>query len=1219
MLAGLVAALAASLVVGFAGIAWQWRLAEAEKTRADAAARHAVDEAERARFQTALTSFIQGWSRAEQGDVAEGMLWMAEALERTPEAHPEFQALVRANLPAWEKSLVRMESLIPAVEGSTLYGISPDGKKVLTRLPDLVSLQVRDAVTGRLIGRPMTHERLTSAVLSPDGRKMVSGGQDHTARLWDVATGRPIGPPMRHQHIVASVAFSPDSRRVLTGSHDQTARVWDAETGLPLGPPMTHQGPVYVARFSPDGNVIVTGSLGLGAQRWDARSGQPLGPPMHHRWAVHAVAFSPDGALLLTGSGQSEGSAQLWEAATGQPLGPPVPHQGIVCHVGFSPDGTVGLTLGAEDQRLRLWDVATGRLLGPPVRLLGSFPFFHPDGRSLVVNDDDKDISRVVTLGANGPSLRPSDRDAGIRSPQTSSTAPTPQQYAYAAFSPDGTKVVTQGMPRARLWDVATRQPVGAAITQRWAGAGPVAFSPDGTKVATVSDNLAAGTWDCLVQLSDANTGRPLAPPIHPIDTVKALAFSPDGSLLATGDFSDGVQLWDTTAGVPVGPRLPQANLVLALAFSPDGTRLAVGTTNDRGRNNSQVRLWDLTTHQPIGAPMMHRDSGSTTVVAFSPDGGMLLSVSHDGLTWRWDARTTQPIGQPIRHPTGFLGAVFRADSRAVLTGTKDGTVRLWDLRTGSPLSPPVNRPSAATALALRPDGTAFAAGYADGMTRLWDLATGRPIGPPLIHRGPVLAVAFTPDGRTLLSVDNTADIQTWTVPPPATDSTSRLLLRVQALTGMELEPGQSVRFLDRETWRGRLGEVVDRSSPGKLVRDDAEALGWHEARARTAEDSGMAFATLWHLDRLIAARPDEGTLLVRRAMVQAAAGRLETADGELARALKLGPLDPCVDLLAHRADAALASERWDLALWALRHAVAARRGDWWLYVDRAAVLDHLGRTSERDQDLKRAIEHGADSLYLARKAREAEGAGDRARAEALRDLAIDRLEARPSCHLLLELAADQLRRDRPEKAGDLLDRILKRARGHPPRPPRRRLAVAAPRQHQALPRRLREAARLVRRRTEPLEGQCGGLAMCSRLQRRRRHRGGGPAGRSGRRVCLLGSEAVDPYHAGRGPLPGRPVRGGRHSSEGSDRARRWTGAPPGLGISSDGPPGPRRIGGRPPVAPQTRRPLTGHLLGGSRTQAAPARGRSVCTSVKFDPIGTDVDSLFVMCCGRRK
>src|SRR5262249_32071275 len=194
-----------------------------------------------------------------------------------------------------------------------------------------------------------------------------------------------------------------------------------------------------------------------------------------------------------------------------------------------------------------------------------------------------------------------------------------------------------------------------------------------------------------------------------------------------------------------------------------------------------------------------------------------------------------------------------------------------------------------------------------------------------------------------------------------------------------------------------------------------------------TAEDFGMAFAALWHLNRLIAAQPDEGTLTVRRAIVQAAAGRLEAAEEDLARARKLGPLDPCVDLLEQRADAAVAFERWDLALWLLNHAIAIRPGDWWLYLERAEALVHLGRTSERDQDLDRAIEHGADSLYLARQAREAEGAGDGARAQALRDLAINRREARPSCHLLLELAADQIRRDHLEKAGDLLDRILRR------------------------------------------------------------------------------------------------------------------------------------------------------------------------------------------------
>ncbi|HEV3022816.1 MAG TPA: serine/threonine-protein kinase, partial [Pirellulales bacterium] len=195
VLASLVAALAASLLLGFMGIAWQWRraeakadeartkagLAEAEKTRADASANTAVDEANRARFQTALTSFIQGWSQAEQGDVAEGVLWMVEALKRAPEEHSEFRAMVRANLPAWEEQLVHQQYVVPYEEGTALFGFNPAGKTVLTRLPDLVTLQIRDASTGRPIGKPILHEGLTTAIFSPDGCKVLSGGQDYTA------------------------------------------------------------------------------------------------------------------------------------------------------------------------------------------------------------------------------------------------------------------------------------------------------------------------------------------------------------------------------------------------------------------------------------------------------------------------------------------------------------------------------------------------------------------------------------------------------------------------------------------------------------------------------------------------------------------------------------------------------------------------------------------------------------------------------------------------------------------------------------------------------------------------------------------------------------------------------------------------------------------------------------------------------------------------------
>src|SRR5262249_51331943 len=81
--------------------------------------------------------------------------------------------------------------------------------------------------------------------------------------------GRPLGPPLAHQGAVWAVAFSPDGKSVLTGSDDRTARLWDAATGQPLGPPLAHQGPVRAVAFSPDGKSVLTGSWDKTARLWD--------------------------------------------------------------------------------------------------------------------------------------------------------------------------------------------------------------------------------------------------------------------------------------------------------------------------------------------------------------------------------------------------------------------------------------------------------------------------------------------------------------------------------------------------------------------------------------------------------------------------------------------------------------------------------------------------------------------------------------------------------------------------------------------------------------------------------------------------------------------------------------------------------------------------------------------------------------------------------------
>jgi WD40 repeat protein len=115
----------------------------------------------------------------------------------------------------------------------------------------------------------MKHDGEICAVMfSPDGTKIVTAGNDNTARLWDAAAGKPLGTPMMHDGPVLAVAFSPDGTKIATASADNTARLWDVATGRPLSPPMKHDGQVFRVAFSPDGAKIATASADNTARIW---------------------------------------------------------------------------------------------------------------------------------------------------------------------------------------------------------------------------------------------------------------------------------------------------------------------------------------------------------------------------------------------------------------------------------------------------------------------------------------------------------------------------------------------------------------------------------------------------------------------------------------------------------------------------------------------------------------------------------------------------------------------------------------------------------------------------------------------------------------------------------------------------------------------------------------------------------------------------------------
>jgi WD40 repeat protein len=145
---------------------------------------------------------------------------------------------------------------------------SSDGSKILTRSPYIA--QLLDASTGSII---MTFSRnsgsVTSAALSPDGSKVLTGCNDATAILWDAGTGSVIRIFSGHKYSVSSVAFSPDGSKVLTGSDDATAMLWDASTGSNIRTFSGHSSTIYSVAFSPDGSKVLTGSNDATAMLWD--------------------------------------------------------------------------------------------------------------------------------------------------------------------------------------------------------------------------------------------------------------------------------------------------------------------------------------------------------------------------------------------------------------------------------------------------------------------------------------------------------------------------------------------------------------------------------------------------------------------------------------------------------------------------------------------------------------------------------------------------------------------------------------------------------------------------------------------------------------------------------------------------------------------------------------------------------------------------------------
>jgi WD40 repeat protein/serine/threonine protein kinase len=731
-------------LAGFAGVFWQWHVAEAaredeknqrgraeeEATRADDQNRLAEDNLTKA--EKAQKEATEQRNRAD--DAAEGtrqnlyyaQMHLAQQAWRDPRGLPHMRGLLATWLPkgaspdrrGWEwfyLNSLRYQNLRTITESVTENEYI---NKLCSVAWHVASKRLAEGTADGLIRIWDADREQTTQMLrgpgpvvsvwgarwlgwSPDGSKLAAGCRDGTVHVWETGSGRELHVFRRHESAVWSVAFSSDGTRVAAWGEDGTIKIWDANTGR-LAAELAHPGHVSAGAWSPDDTLLATGHSDGTVTVSGTQAGDKTATLRGHVNRVHDLAWSADSTRLASTSGDF--TARVWEVASGKMVLGPLRHSHEITAVAWEPDGR-RLATGSIDQTIKVWDATTGRealTLRGHVQAVVSLSW-GPDGR--------------LASGCNDGSVKiwNSSRD------QESSVLPGHVVRATSvSWSPDGKRLASGGDDgKVRVWDPATREEV---LTLKGHDEGQVipqfglirslAWSPDGTQLASAGLDGRALVWEVA-------GGREVfaLPADH--GSVWSVAWSPDGTRLAAASEDGTIRVVE---GLEQTPKVHFFNAhtvrVRGLAWSPQGDRLAsVGA--DR-----LVKLWD-----PIRGVELARMQGHqydrVLAVAWSPDGKRLASAGGDRLVIAWDAQTGRKLSTMRGHNDFVDAVVWSPDGTRLASAGLDNSVRVWDPRTGDEAFVLRGNSGMFHDVSWNPDGAQLAAASSDGQVWVWDATRG--------------------------------------------------------------------------------------------------------------------------------------------------------------------------------------------------------------------------------------------------------------------------------------------------------------------------------------------------------------------------------------------------------------------------------------------------------------------------------------------------------------
>jgi WD40 repeat protein/serine/threonine protein kinase len=369
---------------------------------------------------------------------------------------------------------------------------------------------------------------------------------------------------------------------------------------------------------------------------------------------------------------------------------------------------------------------------------------------------------------------------------------PGSEQTSAVRFSPDGQRLlIGSRIGGLTVWNPFTGQPVGSPLST--ADLKDAHWLPDGRRVVAMQHGSKEAS------LYDVTNGKLLAKTAASAhrEYLSALAVSPDGSLLATGDGRGGVGVWKTDTLASVAAFQPLPGEIKVLEFSPDNRWLAIRTDNPRAAvvwdlregkaateqfpniygalafhptaprlifpgftNINRWRMLDLASGEAVTAQESH--GGPNIEAAFSPEGSRIASGAGEGRARVWDARTGVPLTAWMRHGANVVGPPqFSLAGLRLFTFSSDMLCRLWDVRSGELLAEPWGMPEGTLEpgrCRLSPDGAHAVLTSRRRTAQVWDIREGRQLPLTLKDKGTLYSTALSPDGRLLATGKSSSD-----------------------------------------------------------------------------------------------------------------------------------------------------------------------------------------------------------------------------------------------------------------------------------------------------------------------------------------------------------------------------------------------------------------------------------------------------------------------------